>query len=253
MLCTRIVGEWVTRLAFRDAHQAFGGRMRLMVTGMAPIKRSTLDLFMHMRLPLFETYGLTECGSVSLNLPEAHRVGSVGHLLPGVEVELAADGEIIVRREHMTALNYFQSSEGENERTFVGENRVATGDIGCFDDDGFLYLIGRKKEVIISGGGEKVHPEAIEAEIDACPSVAKSVAFDGGGFLATVVLPKHPSDIRARPQIEQFIDEMNKRRPSMKVARVVFTDLAFSRENGFLRPNLKLDRKKIAEFFAREF
>ena len=82
--------------------------------------------------------------------------------------------------------------------------------------------------------------------------MAKSVAFDGGGFLATVVLPKHPSDIRARPQIEQFIDEMNKRRPSMKVARVVFTDLAFSRENGFLRPNLKLDRKKIAEFFARE-
>ena len=250
----RAARERLARLIFKDAHEAFGGRMRFMVTGMAPIKRSALDLFGLMQLPLFETYGLTECGSVSLNVPGAHRPGSVGRLLPGVAVELAADGEIIVRREHMTALGYFQCSDGESERTFIGEQRVATGDIGRFDEAGFLYLIGRKKEIIISAGGEKIHPEAVEAEIDACPEVAKSVVFGGEGatYLVAVVLPKDPADAEAKRRIERFVEELNERRPVISVGKVVFTDLVFSRENGFLRPNLKLDRKKIGEFFRKD-
>ena len=188
------------RAVFADAYGALGGRMRVMITGMAPIKRSTLELFALMQLPLYETYGLSECGSISLNVPSAHRIGSVGRLLPGVEVTLAGDGEIIVRREHATTRGYFACAEGEHERTFLGENRVATGDIGRFDEDGYLYLVGRKKEIIITRGGEKIHPEAVEAEIDACPDVAKSVVL-GGGDLATlvaVVFPRDPGDPAAR-------------------------------------------------------
>ena len=249
----RPMRERMARILFKDAYEALGGRMRFMVTGMAPIKRSTLDLFALMQLPLFETYGLTECGSVALNTPRAHRVGSVGRLLPGVNVELAADGEIIVSREPMTTLGYFQCSGNENEITFIGENRVATGDIGRFDDAGFLYLVGRKKEIIISAGGEKIHPEVIEAEIDACQDVAKSVVFgaEGATFLVAVVLPKNPSP-EAKRRIEAFLEKINEHRPTMRVEKVVFTDLAFTRENGFLRPNLKLDRKKIGERFRAE-
>jgi long-subunit acyl-CoA synthetase (AMP-forming) len=225
--------------------------MRFMVTGMAPIKRSTLELLARMRLPLFETYGMIECGSIALNVPGAHRLGSVGRPLPGIEVELAADGEIVIHKEHTIACGYFQCADGEAERTFLPGNRIATGDIGRFDADGFLYLVGRKKEIIVTAGGEKVHPEALESEIDGCPLVGKSVVFAAPGVpsLCAVVLPKDPKDPAARPRIEQFVEAINARHPSTGIGRVVFTDVAFTRENGFLRPNLKLDRRRIAEHF----
>jgi long-chain acyl-CoA synthetase len=253
-LPVRTARERLARLIFKQAYETLGGRMRLMVTGMAPIKRTTLDLFGRMQLPLFETYGLVECGSVALNVPGAHKVGSVGRPLPGLRVELAEDGEIIVRREHMTALGYFECVEGESERTFIGDNRVATGDIGRFDEDGYLYLVGRKKEIIITAGGEKVHPEAIESLINSHPDVAKSVVLGSpsAASLFAIVLPKDPHDPAAKARIESFVESINEHRPSMSVGRVVFTEIMFQRENGFLRPNLKLDRKRIAEHFRPE-
>jgi long-chain acyl-CoA synthetase len=244
----------IARLLFKGAYETLGGRIRLMVTGMAPIKRSTLDLFARMQLPLFETYGLIEFGSVALNVPKAHRIGSVGRLLPGVRVEIAEDGEIIAHREQLQTHEYFECGEGESERTFIGNNRVATGDIGRFDDEGYLYLVGRKKEIIITGGGKKVHPEVLEAELNACPDVARSVVFgsQGAPSLAAVVLPKSPKDADAQGRIQQFVEQLNKRQPSTTIGKIVFTDLEFSRENGFLRPNLKLDRKKIGQHFQAE-
>lgn len=247
------LGRRIARALFRQAYAALGGKMRFMVTGMAPIKRSTLELFAMMQLPLFETYGLVECGSIALNAPGAAKIGSVGRPLRGVEVTLAGDGEIIVRREHPTANGYFECAPGENERTFIGEHRVATGDHGRLDEDGYLYLIGRKKEIIITAGGEKVHPEAVEADIDACPDVAKAVVFgsDGTSSLAAVILLKQPDDAAAKARVDRHVERWNARR-RVEVGKIVFTDQPFSRENGFLRPNLKLDRPRIREHFRRE-
>lgn len=254
VLPARATRKKVARLIFKQAHEALGGRMRLMITGMAPIKRATLDLFRLMQLPLCETYGLIECGSVTLNVPGASRIGSVGRPLAGVQVELAPDGEIIVRREHMTAVSYFECAQGENETTFIGDNRVASGDIGRLDKDGYLYLVGRKKEIIVTAGGEKVHPEVIESEINACPDVAKSVVLKNpdAPALVAIVLAKDPRDEAARTRIEQFVYHNGGHRAGMSVEKIVFTDLIFSRENGLLRPNLKLDRKGIAEHFRAD-
>jgi long-chain acyl-CoA synthetase len=241
----------VARALFKDAYEALGGKMRFMVTGMAPIKRATLELFQLMQLPLFETYGMTEFGGIALNIPGANKVGSVGRPLPGVRVELAPDGEVIAVREHRIASGYSECAAGEEQQTFIGPDRVATGDVGRFDDDGYLYLVGRKREMIITAGGTKIHPEIPEAEIDASPDVARSVVFadpEAPGLVA-IVLPRNPGDESAKARIQEFVDEARSRRPSMAVGRVIFTDLAFSRENGFLRPNLKLDRKKIGEYF----
>jgi long-chain acyl-CoA synthetase len=249
-------GRWlpqmVARAIFKEVYRALGGQIRFMVTGMAPIKRSTLDLFQLMQLPLFETYGMTEFGGIALNLPGANRVGSVGRLLPGVCVELAADGEIVAVREHRIASSYFECSEGEVEQTFISKDRVATGDIGRVDSDGYLYLIGRKREMIITSGGTKIHPEIPETEIDACPDVDRSVVFaePGSSTLVAVIVPRNAGDESAKIRIEQFVDGISERKPSsIAVRRIIFSDVAFTRENQFLRPNLKLDRKKIAQHF----
>lgn len=244
----------LARTLFKDAYEALGGKMRFMVTGMAPIKRSALELFKLMQLPLFETYGMIEFGGITLNHPGANRIGSVGRPLPGVRVELAPDGEVIAVREHRITSDYFECAEGESETTFIAPDRVATGDVGRFDNDGYLYLVGRKKEMIVTAGGLKIHPEIPETEIDACPDVARSVVFADPGTpnLVAVIFPKNPEDESAKPRIQAFVDGINDRRPSTTVGRIIFTELALTRENGFLRPNLKLDRKKIAQHFLGE-
>ena len=253
-LPSRLLRENAARRLFKDAYEALGGKMRFMVTGMAPIKRSTLELFRLMQLPLYETYGMTEFGGIALNLPGANRLGSVGRPLPGVRVELAPDGEVIAIRSHRIASGYFECAEGEERQTFIGVDRVATGDIGRFDEDGFLYLIGRKREMIITAGGTKIHPEIPEAAIDACTDVGRSVVFadPDAPSLVAVVLPKNPADDSAKARIQQFVEEIGAIHSGIAIGRIIFTDIAFSRENGLLRPNLKLDRKKIAQRFLQE-
>lgn len=237
---------------FASVHRALGGRMRVMVTGMAPIRRRTLDVFETMGLPLFETYGLIESGSVSLNLPGAYRVGSVGKPLPGVRVDLAPDGEIRVARDHPITTGYFECAEGEQERTYR-DGAVATGDIGRFDTDGYLHLVGRKKEIIVTSGGEKVHPAVIEADIGACADVVRAVVMrrTAAADLGAVVVVADPADSSAIARIEAFVEQLNRQHwRNVSVGKLAFTDIVFSQENGLLRPNLKLDRARIADRFA---
>jgi len=251
LLPSQSVREKLAQKIFKAAYEALGGKMRFMVTGMAPIKRSTLELFHLMQLPLFETYGMTEFGGIALNTPRANRPGSVGRLLPGVRAELAADGEVIAIREHRIATTYFECGEGEAEQTFISHDRVATGDVGRFDDDGYLYLIGRKKEMIVTSGGTKIHPEIPEAEIDASPDVARSVVFadPDSPNLTAVIVPMNLEDTSVKSRIQEFVDQINDRNPGYVVGKVIFADQTFSRESGFLLPNLKLNRKKIAQHF----
>ncbi|MBK8252013.1 MAG: AMP-binding protein [Polyangiaceae bacterium] len=243
------------RKLYGEIYEALGGRMRFMLTGMAPIKRSTLQLFSRMQLPLFETYGLTECGPVALNVPGQHKPGSVGKPVEPGSVQIAEDGEIIVKKKHPQSIGYFDVPAEDQVATFLDNGSVATGDIGRFDEDGYLYLVGRKKEIIITPGGVKVHPEVLEGDIDASPDVAKSVVFGGAGMqtLVAVVSVRGTLDATLKDRIERHVDTVNAKHPSaIRVGKVVFTDTQLTRENGLLRPNLKLDRKRIQEYFAND-
>src|SRR5947209_8562208 len=254
MLPSQALSGKLARKIFKDAYEALGGKMRFMVTGMAPIKRSTLELFRLMQLPLFETYGITEFGGVALNIPGENKTGSVGRLLPGVRVELAPDGEVIAIREHRIASTYFECAEGDVEQTFISHDRLATGDVGRFDEDGYLYLVGRKKEMIVTAGGTKIHPEIPEAEINACPDVSRSVVFADpeSPNLVAVIVPMNLEDAAAKTRIQQFLDQVNEQKSGVIVARLIFSDQVLTRENGFLLPNLKLNRKKIGQHFRSE-
>lgn len=251
LLPTQFLRRVIARKLFPEFHSIFGGRMRMLITGMAPVRPSVADLFARMQLPLAESYGLVEAGSLTFRPPQSRKYASVGKLLDGTKIRVAEDGEIIVRRPNMLTLRYFQCADGENERTFLDSGEVATGDVGRLDSDGDLILLGRKKEVIVTSGGYKIHPEVLEGELDHCPEIAKAVIFarQGAPGLVALIRPKNPRSETARAAVENFIQEMNAANKQTKIVETIFTEIEFSRENQMLRPNLKLDRRNIAKRF----
>jgi long-subunit acyl-CoA synthetase (AMP-forming) len=236
------------RMLFADFYKQFGGRMRLLVTGMAPIRRNIGKFFEQLQLPLCESYGMVEAGSITFRPASSRDYGSVGKLLKGIEVSIEPDGEIIVCRDNPMTLRYFQCADGENERTFIDQSRVATGDMGRFDGNGNLYLLGRKKELLITAGGVKLHPEAIEQELNNSPDIAHSVIFlkPDAAHLTCVVdlVPPAGEDVCAR--VTKFVNSLPAAKKAAPFVEVIFADEAFTAENGMLRPNLKIDRKAIA-------
>ena len=231
---------------FADFYQQFGGRMRVLITGMAPIKRDVAKFFDLMQMPLCESYGLVETGSLTYRPGGSKKYGSVGKPLRGVNLHIGDDGEVIVERSVSLTRRYFQSADGENERTFLRDGRIATGDIGRFDGDGNLYLLGRKKELIITPGGYKIHPEIVEQELAGCPEIAQAAVFlkPGANSLTCVAALNQPCD-ESRTRTRDFVKNMKSTKES-KIGDVIFVDVPFSVENGMLRPNLKIDRRAIA-------
>jgi long-subunit acyl-CoA synthetase (AMP-forming) len=237
----------LARRLLKPLHDQFGGRMRLLVTGMAPIRHNIGAFFRDMQLPLCESYGMVESGSLTFRPAHSRKYGSVGRILRGVELSFEPDGEIVVHRENPLALRYFQCASGENERTFVSKKSVATGDIGHLDADGDLFLKGRKKELIVTPGGYKVHPEIIEQEINDCPDVAHSVIFlkAGASHLTCVIDLDAPDDDSAQARVKKHVEGLSSIRRAAQFVEVIFADESFSRDNGLLRPNLKIDRRAI--------
>lgn len=243
------------RRIFKPFHDAYGGAARLLLSGAAPNRHSTLELFERLGLPLFQVYGLTETGVVSWNLPGANRPGSVGKPVFPDGVRLAPDGEIIVHNTHPQCRGYIYCEPDELKQTFLTPETVATGDIGRFDDAGYLYIIGRKKQIIITQGAYKVHPETLERELEQCELVNQAVVFGGGALTGLVALvnlrPESPADTRAR--VDAFVEALNDRLPSAsQIGRVEIADKVFTAENGLLTRNLKLDRNAIFQEFRAQ-
>lgn len=235
----------------RRLNEITGGRIRYMITGMAPIKRAALDFFWDCGIALYEAFGITEAGMVAWNKPGALRVGTVGKPAEPGSVSLTDEGEVIITRDHLLSIGYFESSDEDAQSTFIGQNSVATGDIGAFDDDGFLRVIGRKKDAIITRNGEKFHPEPIELQIhrDARVGVAVVLPCERAG-LSAVISTKHHGDPEAVQALRAHVAAVNQALSAQQQVRhLVFTDRDFTVENGFRTRNLKLNRKAIAAAF----
>jgi long-chain acyl-CoA synthetase len=239
----------LARLTSRRLRVALGGRVRLMITGMAPSRRNTLELFDRIGIPVYEVYGMTECGMIAWNTPRARRLGSVGKPLADAEVSIAADGEVLVTRAVQPTLGYLGEDDGDEQlQIYRGGGTIATGDIGRFDADGFLFLEGRKKNIIVTAGGVKLHPEAIEDRLNASDDIGQSVVFGRGGALTAVVVARSDT-APERERIRGFVEAVNRDLESeARIVRIIFSTPLTS-ENGLLTANLKLNRKAIEDRF----
>jgi long-chain acyl-CoA synthetase len=225
-----------------------------------------LAFFASIDLPIREIYGQSEdSGPTSYNLPGRTKIGSVGPPLPGLEVKIADDGEILVRGRNVF-LGYYKEPEATAET--LKDGWLCSGDLGAIDKDGFLTITGRKKEIIITAGGKNIAPKNIEASIKQSPLVGEAVVIgDRRKYLVALVTIDEEAARKLAPDagakaceapqikaaIQQQIDETNK-----ELARVEqikkFSILArpFGIATGELTPTMKIKRKVIAQMYARE-
>jgi long-chain acyl-CoA synthetase len=181
------------RRLFGGLHRCFGGQLEYFVCGGAPLDSNTLNFFESIGLPVYQGYGLAETSPViATNGPVANRLGSVGKPLPGIEVMSAAGGEILTRGPHVMR-GYFGNDE-LTESVIDADGWLHTGDIGHLDDDGFLYISGRKKNVIVLGSGKKVQPEELEAVLFEHPYIEEGCVV---GAIASQGLMKDSEEVCA--------------------------------------------------------
>jgi long-subunit acyl-CoA synthetase (AMP-forming) len=228
-----------------------GGRIRFLITGMAPIRRQTLDAFWAAGVPLLEAYGLTETGMIAWNTPDAHQVGSVGRLIDPQAVRFLSDGELLIRRPAPLSLGYFEADAQTADETFRPDGWIATGDYGTLDADGFLTLLGRKKDVLVLGSGRKVHPAAIESVLADVEGVAEVIVVPARQGLGAIVTPAVAGDEELRTALRRRIEEVNhKFDPYERIVATVFSDQGLRADPRFMTKNMKLSRPAAAAFFA---
>ncbi|MBL4795000.1 MAG: AMP-binding protein [Pseudomonadales bacterium] len=229
-----------------------GGNIRYAITGMAPIKQETLHFFWDHGISLYEAFGITEAGMVAWNKPGQTKIGTVGQPAEENCVSLSEENEVIVTRKAPLASGYFEASEEDKLATFIAPNTVATGDIGEFDDQNFLRLVGRKKDAIVTKSGEKFHPESIESLIQRDTRINVAVVTDRGSVagIKAILFVDNKRLLEVKSDIQVHVNKINASLPVYKhIAKLVLADIDPSIENGLRTKNMKLNRKAIAQHF----
>jgi long-chain acyl-CoA synthetase len=262
------------RLVFSKIRDKIGlDQCRFTVTGAAPMAPDTHDFFAGIGLPLYEGYGMTESSApATLNMPGKRKAGSVGPRLPGIEIALADDGEVLIRGDNVTQ-GYYRDPEKTAE-TLDADGWLHTGDIGRVDDDGFLFIVDRKKELIVTSGGKNLSPANIEALLKAHPRIGPAAALgDGRQYMSARIvldgeaapvwaaanglqftdLPTFAQDERLRAEIQRAVEDTNQRlskTEQIKRWTILLTEWTVDSEE--LTPTLKLKRRVIHQKYADE-
>lgn len=232
-----------------------GGNIRFMITGMAPIRVEVLRAYNELGFQLLEAYGVTETGMIAWNTPAVQRVGSVGRPIHPEHVHFSEASEVLIRRPFPLAKGYFDSTGSDGAQTFLADGTIATGDIGDLDADGFLYLKGRKKEIILTSGGAKFHPEELERKLTALSWVRHAIVLQSqrAQEVVAVLVTDETIGVPDSDVVDEALRSLNQSLPSyMHIARKVVTQTVPSIDNGMLTRNLKYDRKGIYRNFQEE-
>jgi long-chain acyl-CoA synthetase len=244
-----------------------GGKLKFCLSGGAGLKREVKDFFYSCGVLIIEGYGLTECSpTLTLNRPDAFRFDTVGKVVPSVEVKLAEDGEILAR-----GASVFKGYHKDAEATaavFTPDGWFMTGDVGRFTEDGFLQIIDRKKDILVTAGGKNVPPANIELRFRDDPFIANVVVYGeakkflvAGVWLNEDAVAAHLGDVAPegrdaarRALVQKRFDQVNSELASYESLKkfVILTE-ALTVENELLTPSLKVRRKKVNERFKEEF
>jgi long-chain acyl-CoA synthetase len=257
---------------FKNVRAVFGGRLREALSGAAPINKDILEFFFAAGAPVMEGYGMTETSTgATFSTPEDHRFGSIGKPLPGVEVKIADDGELLVKGPNIFA-GYYHNADASFGA--VVDGWLHTGDLGSIDDDGFIYITGRKKDIIITAGGKNITPANLENEMkqsrwvsqammygDRRPYPVMLITLDEEEIIPWAASQGLPTDLASlvRQQkvidlIQGELDKVNSRYAQVEqVKRFAVLDHDFAQESGELTPSLKVKRNVVAEKYADIF
>ncbi|MCU0672246.1 MAG: long-chain fatty acid--CoA ligase [Myxococcota bacterium] len=260
-----------TKLIFSKLKPAVGlGRARFCVSGAAPIAKEVLEFFASLDVLVLEVYGQSEdSGPTSFNRPDAFRLGTVGPVVPGVTVKLAEDDEILVKGPNVF-LGYYKEPAATAE-TLDPDGWLHSGDLGAFED-GFLKIIGRKKEIIITAGGKNITPKNIESAIKNHPLVNEAVVIgDRRKFLSALVTLDPEASVKwakehgipekdlhlnsqVRAEVQRWIDaEVNTKLARVEqVKKFAILHRNFTVEDGELTPTLKVKRRNVNTSFSKE-
>lgn len=226
---------------------------RLALSGAAPVAAGVLESLASVDIVVRDVYGQSEdTGPTSINLPGATRFGTVGRAFPGTEVSLAADGEVIVGGPHVFK-GYLRDEVATKETLING--RLATGDIGSFDDDGFLTITGRKKEIIITSGGKNVAPRPIEQMLKRHGVVSDAVVIGDGMDYLTALIVVDEDEVGdagdGEERVAAAVDEVNEQlAKAEEIRRFSILERPMSIETGELTPTLKVKRGVVVRQFA---
>jgi long-chain acyl-CoA synthetase len=254
------------KLVFKKIHQRLGGRVRFVLSGGAPLSAELASFFIGAGVQIFEGYGLTETSPViSVNIPGKRRLGAVGPIIPGVEVKIAADGEILTRGPHVMK-GYWNNPEA-TAQAIDGEGWFHTGDIGEVDRDGFLHITDRKKDIIINAYGKNIAPQPLEALLKSSPYIGTPVLIgDRRKYLVAVIVPNFEklerdassmgltfqtrdqlvANDKVRTMIQDEIDRFNKNLDRQeKIRRFALLSRDFTIDEDEITPSLKVKRKTI--------
>jgi long-chain acyl-CoA synthetase len=261
------------KLVYSKIRAGMGGRVEAAISGGAPLGVRLGHFYRGAGVTILEGYGLTETtAGATLNLTGAHRVGSVGRPIPGTSIKIAEDGEVLIRGA-IVMRGYWQN-DAANAEVFDSEGWFKSGDLGKLDDEGFLYIVGRKKELIVTAGGKNVAPAVLEDRLRAHPLVSQClVVGDNQPFIAALITIDQDSlkgwvtnhkkegasmaDLANDPDliavIQTAVDDANKavsKAESIRKFTILTTD--FTIAGGHLTQKLSIKRHVVAKEFAKE-
>ena len=237
--------------------EKLGGRLRLGVSGAAPLGLDVLQFFNSLGILVIEGYGLTETSSsLSVNEQDDYKLGTVGRAVEGCEVKFDEDGEILVKSPSVFA-GYYKDPEA-TAAAFTDDGWFRTGDVGEIDADGFIKITDRKKDLIITAGGKNIAPQNLENALKASRFVSQAVAIGDRRPYVTALITLDWDEVNGAgrdPQelVQEIVDDVNRDRVRVEqIKSFAILPRDFSQEEGEVTPTLKLPPQVVQEHFADE-
>jgi len=247
------------RLVLGKVRARLGGRMRFAVSGGAPLAPEIAEFFEACGVTILEGYGMTECTTAAtMNRPGGNRIRTVGQALPGVELRLDEDGEILIRGE--TVFGGYYGNPAATAETLTEDGWLRSGDIGTIDGDGYLTITDRKKDIIITAGGKNVSPQLIENSLKASPYVSNALVVGDNRPYLVALITVDPEEVAALGEpgspeveaaVERTVEDVNGALGRVEqIKRFAILPRDFSVDEGEVTPTLKLKRRVCLSHFG---